>query len=106
VQTHTWPGNVRDLENALERSVRLCPRDVLEADDLVITDPAPRADQLSGLPSPHEGFSLEEFLSRARGQLFLRALEIADGNQSAAARLLGVSPQAVHKFVKGSGGEA
>jgi DNA-binding NtrC family response regulator len=106
LQTHTWPGNVRDLENALERSVRLCPRDVLEADDLVITDPTPRADQLSGLPAPHEGFSVEDFLSRARGQLFRRALEIADGNQSAAARLLGVSPQAVHKFVKGSGGEA
>jgi transcriptional regulator with PAS, ATPase and Fis domain len=45
------------------------------------------------------GFSLEEYLTSARKQLILRALEMADGNQSAAARLLGISPQAVHKFL-------
>jgi len=42
---------------------------------------------------------MEEYLGSARKQLFLRAMEIAKGNQSEAARLLGVSPQAVHKFV-------
>jgi DNA-binding NtrC family response regulator len=100
LQAHTWPGNVRDLMNVLERSAQLCPRDVLEADDLIIDEPSTRRDPLAGLPAPHEGFSLDEFLSAARRQLFLRALETADGNQSAAARLLDVSPQAVHKFVK------
>jgi predicted transcriptional regulator len=60
---------------------------------------------MAGLPSPSEGFSIEEFLSGARNALFLRALEAAGGNQAQAARLLGISPQAVHKFVKGGGGE-
>ncbi len=71
VQAHTWPGNVRDLQNVLERSAQLCPRDVLEADDLIIDEPSTRRDPLAGLPAPHEGFSLDGFLSAARRQLFL-----------------------------------
>jgi transcriptional regulator with PAS, ATPase and Fis domain len=99
LQAHNWPGNVRDLENAIERSVRLCRRDVLDADDLLITEPVTRSDPLDALPDPYEGFSLEEFLGSARKQIMLRALEVANGNQSQAARLLGITPQAVHKFL-------
>ncbi|MEW6184211.1 MAG: RNA repair transcriptional activator RtcR family protein [Thermodesulfobacteriota bacterium] len=97
---HNWPGNVRDLENVIERSVRLCRNDVLQADDLLITDPISYADPLEALPVPFEGFSLDEFLTSARKQLILRALETSDGNQSKASRLLGITPQAVHKFLQ------
>lgn len=103
LQAQSWPGNVRDLENVIERSVRLARSDVLEAEDLLITEPITRRDALEALPEPHEGFSLEAFLGGTRTQLMLRALEIADGNQSEAARLLGVSPQAVHKFLRSKG---
>lgn len=99
LQGHIWPGNVRDLANVLERSVRLSRREVLEADDLLITEPVTYADPLDALPEPHRGFSLEEYLSSARKQLILRALEATKGNQSEAARLLGITPQAVHKFL-------
>ncbi|MGQ9689480.1 MAG: RNA repair transcriptional activator RtcR family protein [Desulfobaccales bacterium] len=100
LQGHSWPGNVRDLENVLERSARLTSKEVLEADDLLINDPIASPDPLAMIPEPFAGFSLEEFLAQARQSLVLRAMEIAQGNQSAAARLLGVSPQAVHKFLK------
>jgi transcriptional regulator with PAS, ATPase and Fis domain len=100
LQRHDWPGNVRDLQNAIERSILMARKDVLDADDLLISEPADEGDPLSLLPEPHEGFSLEEFLSGARKQLMLRALEMAGNNQSEAARLLGVSPQAVHKFLQ------
>jgi transcriptional regulator of acetoin/glycerol metabolism len=73
---------------------------VLDADDLLITEPVTYADPLDVLPEPYEGFSLESFLGSARKQLILRAFDIAKGNQSQAARLLGMSPQAVHKFLK------
>jgi transcriptional regulator with PAS, ATPase and Fis domain len=99
LQSHTWLGNVRDLENVIERSVRLAQRDVLEADDLVINEPIASPDPLASLPEPQDGFSLEEHLTSTRKQLILRALETAKGNQSEAARLLGITPQAVHKFV-------
>lgn len=100
LQNHSWPGNIRDLENVIERSVRLCSKEVIEEDDLLIMDPIVHDDPLDFLPIPHDGFSLEEFLSCARKQLILKALDIANGNQSEAARLLGITPQAVHKFFK------
>ena len=100
LQGHSWPGNVRDLENCLERSARLAKHGVLEADDLLISEPIAYADPLAGLPEPSEDFSLEEFLTSARKQLMLKALDIAGGNQSEAARFLGVTPQAVHKFLQ------
>ena len=102
LQSHSWEGNVRDLENVIERSVRLCRRDVLEPDDLLISEPITYADPLDALPDPYEGFLMDEFLGSARKQLILRALESASGNQSQAARLLGISPQAVHKFLQQS----
>ena len=102
LQSHNWAGNVRDLENVIERSIRLCRHDVLDADDLLITEPVTYADPLDALPDPYEGFSLDEFLGSARKQMILRALEAANGNQSQAARMLGITPQAVHKFLQQS----
>ncbi|MEW5975969.1 MAG: RNA repair transcriptional activator RtcR family protein [Acidobacteriota bacterium] len=99
LQNHPWPGNIRDLQNVLERSALLTRKEVLEADDLQMTL-ASSEDTLSGLPEPHEGFSLQAYLERVRDQLFRRALEITGSNQSEASRLLGVSPQAVSKFVQ------
>jgi transcriptional regulator with PAS, ATPase and Fis domain len=99
LQAHNWEGNIRDLENVIERSVRLSREEVLDASDLLITEPIAYADPLEALPEPYEGFSLDEFLGSARKQMILRALEAANGNQSQAARMLGVTPQAVHKFL-------
>ncbi|WP_172450732.1 sigma 54-interacting transcriptional regulator [Pectobacterium odoriferum] len=99
LQAHNWEGNIRDLENVIKRSVRLSRVEVLDASDLLISEPIIYADPLDALPEPYEGFSLDEFLGSARKQMILRALEAANGNQSQAARLLGVTPQAVHKFL-------
>lgn len=100
LQSHNWPGNVRDLHNVIERSVRLCRTPVLDAEDLLISEPVTHADPLDALPEPQPGFSLDGFIGSARKQLILRAVEIANGNQSEAARLLGISPQAVSKFLR------
>jgi transcriptional regulator with GAF, ATPase, and Fis domain len=43
---------------------------------------------------------MDAYLTSVRKQLILRALESARGNQSEAARLLGMTPQAVHKFLR------
>jgi transcriptional regulator with GAF, ATPase, and Fis domain len=101
LERHEWQGNVRDLENVIGRSVLLTSDTLLDADDLVINEASPRRDPLSALPTPYEGFCLEDFLCSCRHHLVLKALDLADGNQSAAARLLGMSPQAVSKFLKG-----
>ena len=103
LQKHRWPGNVRDLQNTIERSVWLCRKPILDAEDLLISEPETEGDLLAQLPQPGEGFSLEDLLSKIRHQMILRALDTAGGNQSKAARMLGISPQAVHKFLRKPG---
>ncbi len=100
LQSHDWPGNVRDLGNSIERSVMLCKSNVLRADDIIINEPISYADPFEALPNPYEGFLLEDFIRSVRKLLILKALEAAKGNQSQAARMLGITPQAVYKFLQ------
>ncbi|MBI3372915.1 MAG: sigma 54-interacting transcriptional regulator [Betaproteobacteria bacterium] len=94
-----WLGNVRDLENALERSALLSKKEVLDAEDMVLADPPGEDEAVSNHPEPQPGFSIEDYLKDARRNLVDRALDLANGNRSKAARLLGITPQALHKFV-------
>jgi transcriptional regulator with GAF, ATPase, and Fis domain len=99
LEQYDWPGNVRQLSNVLERSVLYARGDVIQADDLHITeDPLPK-DPLVTLPEPCKGFKVDEYLAHVREQLFVRALAACNGNQTEAAKLLGVSKQAVSVFV-------
>jgi len=101
LERYDWPGNVRQLSNVLERSVLYSRTDAIDGDDLLITDDHPPKDPFATLPEPSEGFSIEEYLAQVRKQLFLRALAGCKGNQAEAAAMLGVSKQAVSKFVAG-----
>jgi DNA-binding NtrC family response regulator len=101
LERQPWPGNVRDLLNVLERSVLYSRADIIDAGDLMISCDPSAKDLLALLPEPSDGFKVEEYLGQVRNQLFLRALEASKGNQTAAAELLGVSKQAVSKFVLG-----
>jgi DNA-binding NtrC family response regulator len=97
-----WQGNVRDLMNVIERAAFLTTNSTIQPEDLQVRTIA-RPTQKIGTPEPHEGFSLEDYLSDTRRALIEKALAMAEGNQSLAARFLGISPQAVHKFIKGKG---
>lgn len=101
LERYDWPGNVRQLSNVLERSVLYARGDGIQPDDLLIDEDAPAKDPFGTLPEPFPGFNVEEFLTLARKQLFLKALAVCKGNQTEAAALLGVSKQAVSKFVAG-----
>jgi len=81
-----WPGNVRQLENALERALLVCDGATIQPEDLprelrVETPRAPTAEELS-IPAQVE--ALER-------RLIERALAKSDGNKAAAARLLEIS---------------
>jgi DNA-binding NtrC family response regulator len=101
LERYDWPGNVRQLSNVLERSVLYARNESIDADDLIITDDKPGKDPFAALPEPFPGFEVDTFLTQAREQLFLRALAACNGNQTGAAERLGVSKQAVNKFVAG-----
>jgi len=99
LESHDWPGNVRELCNVLERSVLYVPKDQISAEDLQIKNSGSLVTNPPDFPEPLAGFSLEEYLSRARKHLIHRALEKSGGNQAEAAKLLGISRQAVNKFL-------
>lgn len=100
LQLHSWPGNVREFRAVIHRAVMFSRgRVVLGADDIVFDQPSERDIGLY-LPEPGEGFNLNEFLSEVRTILFRRALAAAHQNQSQAARMLGVTSQAVSNFLK------
>ncbi|MBF0393749.1 MAG: sigma-54-dependent Fis family transcriptional regulator [Alphaproteobacteria bacterium] len=85
LHAHAWPGNVRELRNLCERLVILHPGATIEAAMLPLPAPAPAS--RAGLALPAEGldiFALER-------SLMAQALALAGGNQSHAARLLGMS---------------
>lgn len=92
-----WPGNVRQLENAIARLVALSLGGELDADSLALPSSVRTADEVepsSGEPSASAlsgGPSLREQVEAFERNLIARALSGTRGNQSEAARRLGVS---------------
>ena len=103
LQTYPWPGNVRELISTIETSAMMAHGRIIKATDLHFDEPVWDEVPEHMLPEPHEGFSLPEYLNNARDALMRRALELSHGNRSQAGRLLGITPQAVHRYVKESG---
>jgi DNA-binding NtrC family response regulator len=82
LQAHPWPGNVRQLENALHRACILCRGEALAPEDLDLPGALPEAEPLTG--------DLRAVLARVERELIERALREHDGNLTAAGRALGV----------------
>jgi DNA-binding NtrC family response regulator len=93
---YDWPGNVREIENVMERALVLAAGDALQPDDIRL-DFAPRrtAPPANGGNGSGdflaEGITLEEH----ERQLIREALKRANGNKSQAARLLGLTRNAL-----------
>ena len=83
LEQHAWPGNVRELRNAIERAVVLCAgAETIEPQHLSIG------------PSERTG-GLKEDLSKLEREKILRTLDEVGGNQTRAAKLLGISRHAL-----------
>lgn len=95
---YSWPGNVRELAHEIERAVVFGGEAGLSFRHLAGGGSGGGAEWLkTGFRFPESGFSLE----KAIDDLVLMAVEQADGNVSAAARLLGVSRDVVRYRIKG-----
>jgi DNA-binding NtrC family response regulator len=90
---YDWPGNVRQLENTIERAVVMAQSRLISPEHLLLTDPPPTSDQ--GLSAGLErllnaGGTLETILGDLRQRLVALVLDRHQGDQAAAARALGV----------------
>jgi two-component system response regulator AtoC len=88
---HRWPGNVRELENAMERALVLGTRAVIEAGDLRGLAADPPQEPTGNPAHPHASHALQPQVEAFEFSLIERALRAANGNKTAAARLLEVS---------------
>jgi two-component system, NtrC family, response regulator PilR len=91
---HDYPGNVRELENIIERCVTLEDSDQLTADNLppkLVEGPVGKVSPLTDTDIPPDGIDLNRTMENIERKLITRALEITGGNRSRAAALLGVS---------------
>ena len=115
LSAYTWPGNIRELENVMERSVLFCDAQKLRVEDLPgelrgtssggsvappTSDPSATG---AGLPLPAEGGLKEHVkvaMSRLERDLVGRALKQTNGNVTHAARLLKISRKGLQLKMK------
>ncbi|TBU78771.1 sigma-54-dependent Fis family transcriptional regulator [Pseudomonas daroniae] len=89
LKSYRFPGNVRELENMLERAYTLCEGDVICANDLRLVDASPAGE--NGDASLAQIDNIEDYLEDVERKLIMQALEETRWNRTAAAQRLGLS---------------
>ena len=86
---YDFPGNVRELENMLERALTLCDAEIIELNDLQIPSNS------NSLLQAADNLSLEQHLEEVERSLITKALDETHWNRTAAAKRLGISFRAL-----------
>jgi transcriptional regulator with GAF, ATPase, and Fis domain len=95
LKRHTWPGNIRELKNAMERTVLLCEQPFVRQEDLNLLPDPQNAQEGAGainLRLPPTGINLEDLEKQA----ILEALRINNWVQKDAAAFLGISSRVMN----------
>jgi two-component system NtrC family response regulator len=89
-----WPGNIRELQNVIERAAIICHGGEIMPDNLPKELQTPQkviSESIAGVNFPEGGLSLED----VEKQLIVKALEKSSSNQTRAANLLGITRSAL-----------
>jgi len=87
---YDWPGNIRELENVIERAVILCETDVITKEDIAITGNTLSDRKIHGVPQ----------LQEIEKNYILSVLEKTGGNQTNASKLLGLDRKTLYLKLK------
>jgi len=90
LKAYAFPGNVRELENILERALALSSGEQIKAEDLML-DPAEQGEASPAAQATPGGADLQDYLDLVERQVIEEALDKSGGNRTAAARALGVT---------------
>ena len=91
IAAYSWPGNVRELENRIKRAIVMADGKVISAPDL----------DLKPVSVATTDLNLRSEVEKLEAMLVQKALEVANGNISKAAKLLGVSRPHLYSLMKG-----
>jgi two-component system response regulator PilR (NtrC family) len=102
LQQYDWPGNIRELENVIERAVALENTPTVLPDSLPpsVRGLTPRGGANAADPLPEAGFDLEAHVKEIERGYIAQALERAGGVQVKAAEMLGMSFRSFRYYVK------
>ena len=91
---HDWRGNVRELENAIERAI------VLGSDDTILLDDLPYEIIENAKAEMDATLDLHQQIKVAKRSIVLSAIKDAGGNYAEAARQLGIHPNNLHRLIR------
>jgi two-component system NtrC family response regulator len=96
---YNWPGNIRELENVIERVMILCPGEIMRVSDLPkgFKDNAYNTLHLEGIPADAKLYDTLAMIEKA---LIERALKMSNNVQSHAAALLGIGKSGLNQKIK------
>jgi len=102
LMAHDWPGNIRELQNVIQRAITLASGSQITTDDIILPHmlTAPPGETPFAMPEPGPSFQLDAYLEALEAKLIHRALEKSGGSLTKAAALLGISFRSIRYKVK------